>query len=143
MVEVMKIMATSFKRPHTGTATLSAPNPAAGHRRPMPPCGGIRGPGTHLIFLADVDERRDTHGEGPGTVDAALPNHADRKRELGSAAAPHNCFRVTHRGSCGAGSSTGAEPRRPIPARILAGGGAMGSRGTRKGPPSWTASSRL
>ena len=25
MVEVMKIMATSFKRPHTGTATLSAP----------------------------------------------------------------------------------------------------------------------
>ena len=33
MVEVMKIMATSFKRPH---ATLSDPNPAAGHRRPTP-----------------------------------------------------------------------------------------------------------
>ena len=29
MVKVMKIMATSFKRPHAGTATLSGPNPAA------------------------------------------------------------------------------------------------------------------
>ena len=31
MVEVMKIMATSFKRSHACTATLTAPNPAAGH----------------------------------------------------------------------------------------------------------------
>ena len=31
----MKIMATSFKRSHACTATLSAPNPAAGH--PQPP----------------------------------------------------------------------------------------------------------
>ena len=31
MVEVMKTMETSFKRSHTGTETLSAPNPAAGH----------------------------------------------------------------------------------------------------------------
>ena len=37
MVEVIKIMATSFKRSHSLTATLSAPNPAAGHSRPMPP----------------------------------------------------------------------------------------------------------
>ena len=36
-VEVMKIMATSFKRSHAGTATLSAPSPAAGHHRPTPP----------------------------------------------------------------------------------------------------------
>ena len=36
MVEVMKIMATSFKRSHACTATLSAPNPAAGHHRPTP-----------------------------------------------------------------------------------------------------------
>ena len=36
MVEVMKIMATSFKRLHASTATLSVPNPAAGHRRPTP-----------------------------------------------------------------------------------------------------------
>ena len=36
MVEVMKIMATSFKRSHAHTATLSAPNPAAGHHQPTP-----------------------------------------------------------------------------------------------------------
>ena len=37
MVEVMKIMETSFKRSHEGTAALSAPNPAAGDRWPMLP----------------------------------------------------------------------------------------------------------
>ena len=37
MVEVMTIMATSFKRSHAGTATLSAPDPAAGHHWPTPP----------------------------------------------------------------------------------------------------------
>ena len=36
MVEVMKIMATSFKMSHVCTAILSVPNPAAGHCRPMP-----------------------------------------------------------------------------------------------------------
>ena len=36
MVEVMKIMVTSFKRSHACTATLSAPNPAAGHHQPTP-----------------------------------------------------------------------------------------------------------
>ena len=37
MVEVRKIMTTSFKRCHACTATLSAPNPAAGHRQSTPP----------------------------------------------------------------------------------------------------------
>ena len=37
MVEVMKIMVTSLKRSHVCTATLSAPNPEAGHRQPTPP----------------------------------------------------------------------------------------------------------
>ena len=37
MVEVMKIMATSFKRSHACSATLSVPNPAAGHHQPTPP----------------------------------------------------------------------------------------------------------
>ena len=36
MVEVMKIMVTSFKRSHACTAPLSAPNPAAGHHQPTP-----------------------------------------------------------------------------------------------------------
>ena len=33
----MKIMATSFKRSHACSATLSVPNPAAGHHQPTPP----------------------------------------------------------------------------------------------------------
>ena len=36
MAEVMKITGPSFKRPHAGTATVSAPNPAAGHCRLTP-----------------------------------------------------------------------------------------------------------
>ena len=36
MVEVMKIIATFFKRSHACTATLSVSDPAAGHCRPMP-----------------------------------------------------------------------------------------------------------
>ena len=37
MVEVMKIMISSFKRSHTGSAVLSVPEPAASHRRPISP----------------------------------------------------------------------------------------------------------
>ena len=36
-MEVMKIMATSFNRPHAGLAALSATNPEANYHRPMPP----------------------------------------------------------------------------------------------------------
>ena len=37
MVEVKKIMVTSFKRSHPCTAALSAPNHATGHLSPTPP----------------------------------------------------------------------------------------------------------
>ena len=37
MVEVMKILVTSFKRSHAPTAAIRAPGPAAGHCRPTPP----------------------------------------------------------------------------------------------------------
>ena len=37
MVEVMKIMTTSFKRSHACTVALSASNPAAGHCQSTPP----------------------------------------------------------------------------------------------------------
>ena len=37
MVEVMKIMVTSFKRFHAHTATLSAPDSTEGHCRSMHP----------------------------------------------------------------------------------------------------------
>ena len=36
-LEIMKIMATSFKRSQAPTTTLSGTNPEAGHRRPTPP----------------------------------------------------------------------------------------------------------
>ena len=36
-VEVIKIMATAFKRSHACTATVSVPDPAAGHHQPTPP----------------------------------------------------------------------------------------------------------
>ena len=36
MVEVRKIMATSFKSSHAHTAALRAPDPAPGHHPPMP-----------------------------------------------------------------------------------------------------------
>ena len=44
MVEVMRIMVTSFKRSHAHTATLSVPDPAAGHRWPTPPLETPRHP---------------------------------------------------------------------------------------------------
>ena len=69
MVEAMKIMVTSFKRSHAGTAILSAPSPAAGHHQPMPPldipghsqaslsqclvghCSFVLGPGAHNFLF--------------------------------------------------------------------------------------------
>ena len=44
MVEVMRIMVTSFKRSHAHTATLSVPDPAAGHCWPTPPLETPRHP---------------------------------------------------------------------------------------------------
>ena len=46
--EIMKIKVSSFKRSHAGTATLSAPDPEAGHDRPMPP---LETPGLSLASL--------------------------------------------------------------------------------------------
>ena len=69
MVEIMKIMVTSFKRSHAGTVALSAPNPAAGHRQPTPlpeildtrghvwvsflwgHCSFLLGPGAHNVVF--------------------------------------------------------------------------------------------
>ena len=46
MIEVMKIMVTSFKRSHARTAALSAPDPAPGHRC-TDPCLRWRLPDAH------------------------------------------------------------------------------------------------
>ena len=50
MVKVMKILATSFKMSHARTAAFSAPDPAAGHQRPMPP------PETPGLSWASLDQ---------------------------------------------------------------------------------------
>ena len=69
VVEVMKIMVTSFRRSHAGFATLRAPSLAAGHRRPtlspetpghsraalvsllLGHCSFLLGPGEHRFCL--------------------------------------------------------------------------------------------
>ena len=69
MVEVMRIMVTSFKRSQACTATLSAPDPAAGHHRLTPlletpghsraslgqplwgHCSFLLGPGAHKFLI--------------------------------------------------------------------------------------------
>ena len=64
MVEVMKIMATSFKRSNARIVILSAPDPAAGHHRLTPPghsqaslgllwghCSFLLGPGVHKVLF--------------------------------------------------------------------------------------------
>ena len=70
IVEVMKIMVTSFKRSHACNATLSDPNPAEGYCQHMPPpetpghsraslvsllcgnCSFFLGPGAHKLLFA-------------------------------------------------------------------------------------------
>ena len=72
MVEVMKTMMTSFKRSRACTASLGAPDPAAGHHRPTPPpetprhsrrvwvgllwghCSFLLGPGAHKFCLCPL-----------------------------------------------------------------------------------------
>ena len=70
MVEVMKIMMTSFTRSHEFTFALSAPNLAAGHCRPTPSLetpGHSRatlsqslvgslllGPGSHKVLFVQI-----------------------------------------------------------------------------------------
>ena len=69
LVEIMKIVLTSFRRSHAGTAILSAPNPAAGHCWPTPlperpghsgqiwvspmwgHCSFLLGPGAHKVLF--------------------------------------------------------------------------------------------
>ena len=73
MVEVMKITMTSFKRSHACTATVPAPNPAAGHCQPMPLAETPRQPQASLLwdhcpFLL-----------GPGTQGSVVGSQESRK----------------------------------------------------------------
>ena len=53
MMEVMKIMAASFRVSHALTAALSAPNPVAGHHRPISP---LETPGHSWTILGQSPE---------------------------------------------------------------------------------------
>ena len=53
MTEVMKIMAASFRLSHALTAALSAPNPVAGHHRPISP---LETPGHSWTILGQSPE---------------------------------------------------------------------------------------
>ena len=67
VVDVMKIMVTSFKRPHACTATLCVPNPAVGHHRPTSP---LETPGHSQASLGQslVGSCSFLLGPGAGTV---------------------------------------------------------------------------
>ena len=58
MVEVMKIMGTSFKRSHAGTATLSAPSSAAGRHQttPLPETPGHSWASLHQSLVCALQE---------------------------------------------------------------------------------------
>ena len=76
MMEVMKIMVTSFQRSHAGAAAHNASNPAAGHCLPTPlpdtpghsraslsqslvgslPLSFLLGPGVHTVFSYVLQE---------------------------------------------------------------------------------------
>ena len=69
MMEVMKIMATSFRKSYACTAAFHVPEPAAGHCWPTPPrrlldthrqvwfsllwgrCSFLQGPGGHMVLF--------------------------------------------------------------------------------------------
>ena len=51
VVEVMKIIVTSLKRSHAFAVTVHAPNPAAGHRQPMPSPETPRHPQASLLWV--------------------------------------------------------------------------------------------
>ena len=86
MVEVMKIMATSFKTSHACNATLSAPNPAAGHQHstPLPALKSekaqekqikwFRKQGSPLMYESKVTSQRLSHAwEGWAYLRVLLP----------------------------------------------------------------------
>lgn len=110
--------------PGSGLNPDSAPHIRAPHLPARQ--GGIRGPGAHLISSSLMSMNAGTLMVKARHRGRCAPKPRRPETEL-PAAAPHNRFRVTHRGS-GKGSSTGRKPRRPIPARILTGAGQRGAR---------------
>ena len=107
MVEVMKIMATSFKRSHARTATLSAPNPAAGHcqhtllQRPLDThgqvwvsllwvhCSFLLGPGVYkVLFLPSRNLYPQSCVSSGGSMVGLMATSSKRTYAIPKCAAP-------------------------------------------------------
>ena len=94
MVEVMKITVTSFKRSHACTATVPAPNPAAGHCQPMPSaetprqpqasllwdhCSFLLGPGTQGSVVGSQESRKSRNPGVTGKFGIGVRNEAGQR----------------------------------------------------------------
>ena len=107
MVEVMKIMATSFKRSHARTATLSAPKPAAGHcqhtllQRPLDThgqvwvsllwvhCSFLLGPGVYkVLFLPSRNLYPQSCVSSGGSMVGLMATSSKRTYAIPKSAAP-------------------------------------------------------
>ena len=114
MVEVMKIMATSFKRSHARTATLSAPNPAAGHcqhtllQRPLDThgqvwvsllwvhCSFLLGPGVYkVLFLPSRNLYPQSCVSSGGSMVGLMATSSKRTYAIPKSAAPRATVPVT------------------------------------------------
>ena len=96
MMEVMKIMATSFKSFHACTITLSDPNPAAGHHWPTPlletpgysraslgqslwgHCSFLLGPGAHKVLFVPAKSLFPTCVNSGGSVVGLMATSSKR-----------------------------------------------------------------
>ena len=107
MVEVMKIMVTSFKRSCAYTGALSAPNPTAGHRQPMPPletpghsparlgqslvghCSFLLGPGVHeVLFVPSKSLFPQSYVSSAGSMVGLMMTSSKRAYAIPRSAAP-------------------------------------------------------
>ena len=104
MVELMKIMVTSFKRSHACTATVPAPNPAAGHCQSMPlaetprqpqasllwdHCPFLLGPGAHkVLFVPCKSLFPQSCGSSCGSLVGLMAKSSKKAYAIARSAAP-------------------------------------------------------
>ena len=106
MVEVVKIMATSFKRSSAPTVVLSGPYPAAGHRRPTPlpetpghsgqvwvgllsgHCSFLLGPGLHKVLFVPSRSLFPQSGVSSGGSIVGLMATSSKRAYIPRSAAP-------------------------------------------------------
>ena len=109
MVEIMKIMMTSFKKSHAYTATLSAPNPAAGDIDPRlcwrlldtqgkvwvsllwGHCSFLLGPGVHkVLFVPSKSLSPQSSVSSGGSMVGLMATSSKRAYSLPRSAAPRS-----------------------------------------------------